>query len=327
MTTTRAVAMREAGDASVLELVDRPVRPPGPGEVLVDVAAAGLNRADLMQRQGKYPAPPGTPAEILGLEYAGVVARVGAGVTLWRAGDEVMGIVAGGAMATRLVVHEREAVRVPRGLSLAQAAAVPEAFLTAWDALDQAGLRTGETVLVHSVASGVGTAALQLAHQAGARVVGTSRSAKRLERCLALAPMQSVAVEGTTFAERIASAGWTPDVVLDLVGGAYVEENLKVAAPGGRIMLVGTTAGARASVTLGPWMAKRVTVIGTVLRSRPPEEKLALARAFERRVVPMFEAGLLRPVVDTVLPMTSVREAHERLERGDVFGKLVLRWD
>ncbi|MFM2153348.1 MAG: hypothetical protein RL199_1783 [Pseudomonadota bacterium] len=326
-TRVRAVVMRGAGDASVLDIAERPERAPGPREVRVDVAATGLNRADLLQRQGRYPAPPGAPAEILGLEYSGIVGQVGEGVTLWRPGDEVMGIVAGGAMATSLVVDEREAMRVPRGYRLVDAAAIPEAFVTAWDALVQARLKAGETLLVHAIASGVGTAALQLAHRAGARVIGTSRSSERLEACRPLAPFRGLTVEGALFADAMASSGaGTADVVLDLVGGPYVEESLKAVAQGGRIVLVGTTAGARATLSLGAWMARRVTIIGTVLRSRPPEEKMALARAFERRVVPMFEAGLLRPVVDDVLPMSSIREAHERLERGGVLGKLVLRW-
>jgi NADPH2:quinone reductase len=327
MTKVQAVVMREAGDPSVLDLVERTVRAPTAAEISVDVRACGLNRADLMQRQGRYPAPPGMPTDILGLEYAGVVADVGEAVTLWRPGDRVMGIVGGGAMTTRLMVHEREAMRVPRGLSLEAAAAVPEAFMTAWDALERAGLRAGETVLIHAAASGVGTAALQLAHRAGAAVVGTSRSAARLERCRALAPLLALPVEEVSFAPQLAAAGIAPDVVLDLVGGPYLEESLKAAGPGGRVVLVGTTAGGRATVPLGVWMAKRLTVMGTVLRSRPPEEKMALARAFERRVVPMFEGGLLAPVLEERLPMTSVREAHERLERGEVFGKLVLTWN
>lgn len=327
--TARAVRIREPGDVSVLVLDDVQVREPGPGEVLVEVAAAGLNRADLVQRRGAYPAPVGYPADIPGLEFAGTVLRPGSDTSAFKPGDRVMGITGGGGMCTHLVAHERELLRVPSNLSLTEAAAVPEAFLTAWDAMfSQAGLSPGETLLVHAVASGVGLAALQLAHAAGAVVVGTSRTRSKLERCASFGLEHPVVPDDGRFAEQVSRATDERgvDVVLDLVGGAYLEQNLRALAVKGRIVVVGLMGGREAPLPLGLLLARRATVIGTVLRSRPLEEKAALTQAFARRALPLFASGKLRPVVDDVLPMTSVREAHERMERGDTFGKLVLAW-
>jgi putative PIG3 family NAD(P)H quinone oxidoreductase len=332
MSIARAVRIRAPGGPEVLSIEEVEVAPPGPGQVAVDVAAAGLNRADLFQRRGLYPAPPGVPSDVPGLEHAGVVAALGPGVSSFAVGDAVMGIVGGGAMATRIVVHERELIRVPSGLSLTDAAAIPEAFLTAYDALfAQAELAAGEHVLVHAVASGVGTAALQLARWAGAHVIGTSRSEAKLARCAALGLRDGIAVGSPPrFADAVRghTAGRGADVVLDLVGAAYLGESVDALALRGRLVAVGLVAGATAELSMGALLRKRLTLRGTVLRSRPLEEKGALAQAFGARVAPLFApGGPVRPVVDEVLPMQAIQDAHARMERNETFGKLVLRWE
>lgn len=329
MVQARAVVIDGKGDVDVLRIGEIEVREPGPGELLVEVAAAGLNRADTLQRRGFYPAPPGVAAMVPGLEYAGTVARVGSGVSEFAPGDRVMGIIGGGGMATHVVVHAREALRVPAGMSLTDAAAIPEVFLTAYDALfPQAELGLGQDVLVHAIGSGVGTAALQLALAAGARPIGTSRSADKLERCKALGLQEAILVSDKKFAAEVAarSGGRGADVILDTVGAAYLAENVQSVAPLGRIVLVGLMGGASAELALGLLLAKRARIMGTVLRSRPLEEKAALAQSFTRAALPMFERGTLKPVVDCVLPMNDIREAHRRMENNDSFGKIVLSW-
>lgn len=312
----------------MLELSHHVVRDPGVGEVRVEVVASGLNRADVIQRKGAYPAPPGFSPDVPGLEFAGVVERVGERVLGWKAGDRVMGITGGGAMSTHVVAAERELLPVPEKLDLVEAAAIPEAFLTAFDAFEQAGFAAGETALVHAVGSGVGLAALQWAKAAGGRVIGTSRTADKLVRCREYGLDEGLLVSDARFADevRVWTQGQGVPVVVDLVGGDYLVENLQALAPRGRIVVVGLLAGREATVPLGLLLSRRATVIGTVLRSRPPEEKAALAQAFRRRVLPAFASGRLRPTIDEVLPMTSVAEAHARLERGETFGKLVLAW-
>ena len=327
----RTVRITSPGGPEVLAPGELVVREPGWGEVRVAVAAAGVNRADLLQRRGVYPAPPGAPVDVPGLEYAGTVESVGEGVREWKPGDAVMGIVAGGALATHLVVHAREAIAVPRGMSFTDAAALPEAFLTAYDAIvTQGGLASGDTLLVHAIGSGVGTAALQLGQALGARTIGTSRTTEKLARCasLGLASDDGITVTDARFAERVhaLTGGRGADVVLDGVGAAYLEEDLRALAPGGRVVVIGLLAGATAPLALGMLLQKRARVLGSVLRSRPLEEKIALARVFTQRLLPLFERGALRPVVDAVLSMDAAREAHARLEAGDSFGKLVLAW-
>jgi NADPH:quinone reductase len=327
----RAVRITAPGGVEALEIGEIEVREPGPGEVLVEVAAAGLNRADCLQRRGLYPAPPGAPPDVPGLEFSGRVAAVGEGGSLVAPGDRVMGIAGGGAMATHLVAHERTLVPVPAGLSLEDAAAVPEVFFTAYDALFAQGeLALGEIALLHSVGSGVGTAALQLCRVAGARVLGTSRTASKLERCaeLGLAARDAILVEEGRFAERVkqATSGAGADVVLDTVGAAYLGENAAAAAERGRIVVVGLLGGVAGEAPLGLMLRRRLTLRGTVLRSRPLEEKAHLSREFARNLVPLFDAGALRPVIDDVLPMESIRDAHARMERNETFGKVVLVW-
>lgn len=300
----------------------------GPAEVVIAVRATALNRADLLQTLGRYPAPPGVPRDIPGLEYAGEVLGTGAQVTRWRPGDRVMGLVGGGAWAERLVAHESELVPMPGAFSFADAAAIPEAFATAWDALvTQGGLAKGTRVLVHAVGSGVGTAALQLCRWQGAPVVGTGRSAAKLERAKGLGLEHAVLVTEGPFAAEVKRCfdGRGADLALDLVGGSWFPETLEAMAPRGTVMLVGLVAGASATVPLSAILAKRLRVQGTTLRSRGLEEKSAVARELER-LVPAFEGGALRPVVDEVLPMRELPAALQRLANNASFGKLVLTW-
>jgi NADPH2:quinone reductase len=329
MIEARAVIIEGKGEVDVLRIGTLRVREPGAGELLIAVATAGLNRADTLQRRGHYPAPPGAPANVPGLEYAGKIAQVGAGVTDFAVGDAVMGIVAGGGMATHLVVHAREAIRVPEGMSLADAGAVPEVFLTAYDALfPQAELGLGQIVLLHAVGSGVGTAALQLACATGARAIGTSRTQDKLERCKALGLTDAILVPDKRFAAQVAerTAGRGADVILDTVGATYLAENIDALANGGRLVLVGLMGGATAELSLGTLLRKRARVMGTVLRTRPLEQKAALAQAFARDVLPLLQRGSIKPVIDCVLPMTEIQEAHRRMERNESFGKIVLSW-
>lgn len=323
-----AIRFRGAGGVEVIEVGELEVRDPGPGEVAVEVAAAGVNRADLLQRRGLYPAPPGAPPDVPGLEFAGRVVARGPGATLWPDGAPVMAITGGGAMARRIVVHERELMPVPAGLALTAAAAIPEAFLTAWDAMVlQAGLAAGEVVLVHAVASGVGTAAVQLARAVGARPLGTTRTADKLARVSGLADGDGLVVEGGRFAAAVQARCGGAQVILDCVGAAYAEENLRALAPRGRLVLLGTLGGATGPVPLGMLLGKRATMIGTVLRARPLEEKIALARRAAAQLVPLFERGALAPVVDVVLPMAACAEAHARVEADVNVGKVILAWD
>jgi NADPH:quinone reductase len=326
----RAIVITRAGGPDVLEEQKRPFPEPGLAHVRVRVRASALNRADLMQRRGHYPAPAGVPSDVPGLEFAGEVDALGPETTLWRAGSRVMGIVSGGAHAEYLSVHERQALPVPANLSFEEAAAIPEVFLTAYDALfRQLDVRSGERVLVHAIGSGVGTAALQLARIAGATVFGTSRTAEKLEKARALGLVHAIDTsqgDWVALIETLAGANGIHAIV-DLVGGAYLGGNLRALASRGRLVSVGLTAGNRAELDMGMMMAKRLHIIGTMLRSRPLEEKIALARDFSERIIPLFESGRLRPIVDRVLSFSEIRSAHQLLESDATFGKVVLRWD
>jgi NADPH:quinone reductase len=322
----RAIVISRPGGPDVLELRDVARPDPGDHEIRVRVHATAVNRADLLQRRGGYPAPPGAPADIPGLEYAGVVDDVGVSVTRWRAGDRVMGLVGGGSYAEYVVTHEDEAVRVPDGLSFEEAAAVPEAFITAHDAMfTQMRLQRGETVLIHAVGSGVGTAALQLALAAGAQVIGTQRSAWKVERARELGLVHGIEVGEDDFVDavlRISADG--VDGVLDLVGGDYLPSNVQALRTRGRILLVGLVAGARCELDLRRVLQKRATIIGTVLRARSLPEKIDVARRFEADVLPLLESGAVRPVVDEVLRLEDAGRAHEIVESNRNFGKIVL---
>jgi NADPH2:quinone reductase len=323
----RAISITKPGGPEVLALVERQTPEPSRGEVRVRVRATAVNRADLLQRMGAYPAPADSPPDVPGLEYAGEVDAVGVGVERLAAGDRVFGLVGGGGYAESLVTHERAAAKIPDGMSFEDAAAVPEAFVTAYDALvANAELRGGETVLVHAIGSGVGTAAAQLGRALGAFVIGTARTQDKLDRARELGMAAGVVAADARFADAVrAIASDGPRVVLELVGGAYLAEDLRCVALRGRIVLVGLLAGARADVDLGAILRKRVRVTGTVLRARPLEEKLAAMRAFETEVVPLLARGLVRPIVDCVMPLADAARAHERMASNAGFGKIVLR--
>jgi len=326
----RAVVITKPGGPEVLELRDVPKPSPSYGQVLVRVHATALNRADILQREGRYPAPADSPADIPGMELAGEIAEIGAGVSRWKVGQRVFGIVGGGAYAEFLVTHERLLAEIPDALSYEQAAAVPEAFITAHDALvTQAQLRASETVLIHAVASGVGLAAVQLTRALGAIPFGTARGEGKIERAKELGledgwaatnELQEIAVHAKRW-----SGGRGMNVVLDLVGGAYFPASIEAMAPLGRLMIIGTMAGREATIPLGRVLSSRLTIRGTMLRGRALEEKIAATRAFENQVVPLFGRGILRAVIDREFALADVRAAHMRREANESVGKIVLR--
>ena len=325
--TMRAIAITKPGGPDVLALVERETPQPSRGEVRVRVRATAINRADLLQRMGAYPAPADAPPDIPGLELAGEVEALGPGVERLAVGDRVFGLVGGGAYAEQLVTHERALAKIPEGMSFEDAAAVPEAFITAHDAIvGHAGLTAGETLLIHAVGSGVGTAAVQLGRALGAFTIGTARTPDKLERAKALGLDAGVVAESNRFADAVRAvdpAG--AHVVLELVGGGYLDEDLRCTRPLGRIVLVGLMAGVRSELDLGLILRKRLRIMGTVLRARPLEEKLAVMRTFEDQVVPLFARGKLRPVIDVVLPLDQAAQAHARMASNVGFGKIVLR--
>jgi NADPH2:quinone reductase len=325
----KAVLFGGKGGPEVIEWKDTVDPAPARGEVLVRVRAAGLNRADLLQRMGLYPPPAGTRADLPGLELAGEVARVGEGVVAWKPGDRVMAISSGEAQAEYAVAHERMLLRVPDGMSLEDAGAVPEAGITSHDALfTLGGLRPGWPVLVHAVGSGVATAAVQIARAAGATVIGTSRTPEKLERARALGLDHGILVarQEPRFADEVKKLTGRRGcpVIVDFVGAPYAQENLAALAPGGRIVVVGTLGGAKPTLDLGLLMRTRGSLVGTVLRPRPLEEKIAATQAFARDVLPLVAAGRVKPIVDAVLPAARAREGHERMEKNESFGKIVL---
>lgn len=327
----RAIVIARPGGPEVLELREVPLPEPGRGEARVRVRACAVNRADLLQRMGAYPAPPGSPADIPGLELAGEVDAVGPDVREVAPGDRVFGIVGGGAYAEAVVVHARTLAPIPQGVSFTDAAAFPEAFLTAYDAMVlQAGLAAGEVVLVHAVGSGVGTAAVQIARAIGARAIGTARTPAKLERARPLGLDEGVVPTGERdapcFADRVRelTGGRGAEVVLELVGGAYVPESLSATAERGRLVLVGLMAGTRADLDLALVLRRRLRVFGTVLRARPLEEKIAAGQALSRHLAPLLARGALRPVVDRVLPLDQAAEAHAYVASNESFGKVVL---
>lgn len=328
--TMRAVVATRPGGPEVM-MVREVMRPePGRGEVRVRVAASGINRADLLQRRGAYPAPSGWPADVPGLEFSGRVDALGPGVATVSEGDRVMGIVGGGGYAEHVVTHERTLVPVPAGMPLIDAGAIPEAFMTAFDAVDlRCGLAAGETLLVHAAGSGVGTAGVQLGRAGGARTIGTSRTPRKLEQAGELGLDEAVEGGDADWPGRVLglTGGRGVDVVLDLVGAPYVGGNLKVLAERARWIVVGVTGGSTAEVDLRALMARRASIAGTVLRARPLEEKAALAAVFSRRVVPLFERGALRPVVDGTVAPDEAGEAHARMEDNRTFGKLLIVWE
>ncbi|MBX6377832.1 MAG: NAD(P)H-quinone oxidoreductase [Clostridia bacterium] len=326
----RAVVLESYGGPEVLRVREIPDPAPSRGEVLVRVSATALNRADVLQRQGHYPPPgPRSEHEVPGLEFAGIVEAVGESVTAWRPGDRVFGLLTGGGYAERVVTHERMLLPVPQRLSLEEAAAVPEVFFTAYDALaERASLRVGDVVLVHSGGSGVGTAAIQLARAMGAgRILTTVGSEEKARRAEELGADRAILYRREAFEQVVLeeTAGRGADVILDTVGLPYLEGNLLCAALEGRLVLIATMGGARGQVDLRPVLGKRLRLVGTTLRARPLEQKMALTQRFAREVLPLLADGRLRPVIDRVFPLEEVAEAHRHMEANRNFGKIVLR--
>ena len=321
----RAVVLNSYGDESVLEILQVPDPTPGPDEVVVRVVSTAMNRADLLQRMGLYPGPP-MDHEIPGLEFAGIVELVGTRVDPSIIGSEVMGIVGGGAHAETVVTHERTLVSVPTGISLADAAAIPEVFITAFDALiAQGGLTSGGTALVHAGASGVGTAAIQIAKAIGARSVVTASKSK-LDRCLALGADAAVDRRDGDFVAvcREVTDGAGVDVVLDVVGGDYVSRNINALAIGGRIIQVGVMGGGRTEINVGELLRKRASITGTTLRARPIEEKIAISRRFATEMVPWFTTGALRPIIDRRYRLDDIADAHRYMATNESIGKILI---
>ncbi len=324
----RAVTITRPGGPEVLEIRTVPEPVMGPDQVLVRVRASALNRADLLQRRGLYAAPPGSPADIPGLEFAGEVADCGEVVTTLQPGDRVMGIVGGGGQAERLTLHERLCMRVPPGMNFETAAAVPEAFLTAYDALFlRGGLSPGEAVVVNAAGSGVGTAAAAIATVAGARVIALSRSADKRLRLEAMGIHRVLDPGGPDAAGAIRMAAGDEGIglAIDFLGASSWALNLEILALRGRLVLVGTLGGSKVEADLGALMRKRLTVVGTVLRSRPIEEKIALVQSFSRTMLPLLASGRLQPIVDRVLLLEEAASAHAAMERNENFGKIVLK--
>jgi len=326
----KAVYITEFGGVENLEIreVEDPPAPSGT-QALVKVHATGLNRADLLQRRGLYPPPEGYDPKIPGLEFAGEIAAVGDAPSSFKLGDRVFGITSGEAQAEFHLIEESLLARVPANLNFVEAAAIPEVFITAHDAVfTQAKLMSGEYLLIHAVGSGVGLAALQMAKASGATVLGTSRTKDKLERCDEFGLDHGIVTRDGQFVESVLTFTGAKgvDVILDLVGGPYLEQNLTCLATKGRLMLVGLTAGRTAKFDLGMALSRRLKIIGTALRTRSLEEKSDAVRLFEKEVVPLLANGRVRPNVDRVFPASEVRAAHKYLESNKSFGKVILEF-
>ncbi len=321
----RAVVITRPGGPEVLEIQDVETPEPIGDQVRVRVRAAGLNRADLSQRMGAYPAPAGAPADIPGLEFAGEIDAVGPLVRMYQKGQRVMGILGGGGQAEYILVHEGLLVAIPGNLDFVQAAAIPEVFMTAHDGLfTQAGLQMGERVLIHAAGSGVGTAAIQLAHAVGATTFGTSRTPDKLERAKPLG--LDVGLSDKNFASEIKQRtnGEGVHVVLDFIGAAYMEQNLDALTTWGRMVFLATLGGTQANVNLSLLMGKRIQMRGCTMRTRTLEEKLAVTRRFSTQVLPLLARGTVKPIVEQVYPMQEIGEAHKAMAANTNFGKLIV---
>ncbi|PYY46969.1 NAD(P)H-quinone oxidoreductase [Curtobacterium sp. MCBD17_023] len=322
----RAITISQPGDVDVMSLGELPDPVPGEGEVLVEVAAAGVNNADLQQRQGNYPPPPGA-SDVLGLEVSGSIRALGTGVTGWSVGDRVCALLSGGGYASLAVVPVAQLLPVPDGLDLVSAAALPEAACTVYSNIGMlAGLRPGQTLLVHGGTGGMGSHAVLWAKALGARVVATSGGARKVAASRELGADLVVDHREEDFVERALAftGGVGVDVVLDVVGPSYLHRNLEVLAPNGHLAIIAAGSGPDATLPIGQLMRKRASVSGTTLRARPAAEKAEIVAAVRRDVWPFVEDGRVRPVVDTVLPLADAAEAHRRLASGDVVGKLLL---
>jgi len=322
----RAIVLSSHGGPEVLKFEEIATPTPQSDEILVRVRATALNRADLLQRMGFYPNPFPGDFDVPGMEFAGTVGTVGSRVKQWRVGDAVMGIVSGGAYAEQLVVHERQAMRIPHGVSLADAAAIPEVFITAWDALVvQGGLTSGRWALVHAAGSGVGTAAIQICKAIGAHVIATCSTSK-VSACTALGADVVVDYKSADFVEatKTATGGRGVDVVLDVIGGDYLDRNIAALALKGHIVQVGLMGGGNISFNLGALMPKRGKISGTVLRARPLEEKIAITQRFSAEMLPLFDSGDLKPVIDRRFGFDLIADAHTYMESNANVGKIII---
>jgi putative PIG3 family NAD(P)H quinone oxidoreductase len=325
----QAVVVAEPGGPDVLSLRSVPAPVPGSGEVMLDVVATAVNRADLMQRAGRYP-PPAGASEILGLECSGRIAVLGEGVTGWQVGDEVCALLSGGGYAEQVCVPAMQLMRVPAGLDLVSAAALPEVACTVWsmvfDTAPAAGLAPGESFLVHGGSSGIGTMAIQLAAARGARVFATAGSAEKVSACQAYGAEVAINYREQDFAEVVSqrTGGAGVDVVLDTVGAKYLQRNVSVLATGGRLSVIGMLGGSTGELNLGTLMAKRATIFAAGLRARPLAQKAAIVAGTEAHVWPLIEAGEVRPVVHQVLGLAEAAQAHRIVEASSHIGKLVL---
>lgn len=323
----KAVVIDSFGDPDVLVPVEREVPSYGADEALVRIRAVGVNRADLLQRRGMYPAPNDVSANIPGLEFAGEVEAIGASVTDVKEGDRVYGLAGGGTYAEYIATHARCLAKIPHNLGYIEAAAIPEAFITAYDAMVvQAKLKAGEFILITAVGSGVGSAAVQIARAIGAIPIGTARSGHKLDQAESLGLKHRILCLDGEFAEeaRAATDGAGVNVVLELVGGSYVEQDILCCAPKGRIMVVGLVAGARAQADLAMILRKRLTIKGTTLRMRPLEEKILATQLLSKNLNPLFIDGSLKPVVDTTFKLEEANKAHTYMEANENFGKIIL---
>jgi NADPH2:quinone reductase len=321
-----AIAISAPGGPEVLVPEERPVPAPGAGEVLVKIAAAGVNRPDVMQRQGSYPPPPGA-SDIPGLEIAGQVVALGTGATRWKPGDAVTALVAGGGYAEYCPVHETNALPAPPPLSLTEAAAIPETFFTVWhNAFERGALKSGETLLVHGGSSGIGTTAIQLAKAFGARVIATAGSAEKCEACRKLGADVAVNYRTEDFvaATKAATGGKGAELILDMVGGDYIERNYEAAAVDGRVVQIAFQGSTRANVDFRRIMLKRLTHTGSTLRSRAVADKAAIGRAIEAKVWPLIAAGKVKPVIYRTFPLAQASAAHALMETSTHIGKIVL---
>jgi NADPH2:quinone reductase len=321
-----AIAIRAPGGPDVLTAEPRPVPAPGAGEILVKVGAAGVNRPDVMQRMGQYPPPPGA-TDIPGLEIAGEVVARGTGVTRWKEGDRVMALVIGGGYAEFCLAHESHALPVPAGISLIEAAAIPETFFTVWyNTFERGRLAAGETILIHGGTSGIGTTAIQLAKAFGAHVITTAGTPEKCEACRKLGAATAINYKTEDFVEatKKATGGRGADVVLDIIGGDYIERNYEAAAVEGRILQIAFQSSPRATVDFRRIMLKRLTHTGSTLRARAVADKGAIARAVEAKVLPLIAAGRVKPLIDSTFPLRNAAAAHARMESSEHIGKIVL---
>ena len=322
-----AVVISEPGGPEVLRWTEVEDPRPGPGEVLIEVAAAGVNRADLVQRLGFYPPPAGAPP-YPGLECSGTIAALGEGVTRWRIDDPVCALLSGGGYAERVVVPAGQLLPVPKSCTLVEAAGLPETVCTVYsNVFLGARLAVGETLLIHGGGSGIGTTAIQLAKHAGARVAVTAGSESKLEACRELGADITINYREDDFVESLMAAtnGHGADVILDIIGGSYLSRNVAALAPDGRIANIGMQQGSRAELDFGALMAKRGTIMSTTLRARPREQKAAIVAAVEENVWPVVDSGVIRPVIDTELPMQEAAEAHRIMTASSHMGKILLR--